>query len=353
MSDPTVTVLMAVYNGEKHIRPTIDSIILCQTFKEFEFIIVNDASTDATVDLIKSYKESRIILHHNKKNIGQTKSLNIGLNFAKGKYIARIDSGDVSLPMRLRKQVSFMENHPEITILGTSAFRYYDNGRLLNVVHMPDSQAHILQRIFYASPVVHISAMMKRDAVLHFGGYDEEFDVLADYQLWSRLLQDNHRIYNLGEILVGYLVSPKSFGSVNRTDKSVIEASRIIRSNIEKIAKLSISDNEATNIYKMLTFDMKGLSFDEVLNSEKNIITVFKKLGISSKDIQYVLMLTYLKYLKNCLTKSDNRLIFQHAFRRVLSKNILSLPIKRIYKEIVSRFFQSLFWRFKRIPIPL
>jgi hypothetical protein len=195
--------------------------------------------------------------------------------------------------------------------------------------------------------------MMKRDAVLHFGGYDEEFDVLADYQLWSRLLQDNHRIYNLGEILVGYLVSPKSFGSVNRTDKSVIEASRIIRSNIEKIAKLSISDNEATNIYKMLTFDMKGLSFDEVLNSEKNIITVFKKLGISSKDIQYVLMLTYLKYLKNCLTKSDNRLIFQHAFRRVLSKNILSLPIKRIYKEIVSRFFQSLFWRFKRIPIPL
>ena len=270
MSVPTVTVLMAVYNGEKHIKPTIESI-LNQTFKDFEFVIVNDASTDATVDLIESYKDSRIIIHHNKKNVGQTKSLNIGLRLARGKYIARIDAGDVSLPVRLKKQVAYMEKHPEIAILGTSAFRYNDKGRLIDVVHMPDSLDHIIQRIFYASPVIHISAMMKRETILHFGGYDEDYDVLADYQLWSKLLQNNYRISNLREILVGYLVSPESLGAVNSLGRSVVEASRIIRSNVEKIAKMSISDNEATNIYKLLSLNMRGLSFHEILYNEKKI----------------------------------------------------------------------------------
>ncbi len=110
MSVPIVTVLMAVYNGENHLRPTIESI-LNQTFKDFEFVIVNDGSTNSTSDIIKSYKDPRIVLHDNKTNIGQTKSLNIGLNISRGKYIARTDAGDISLPMRLEKQVKYLENN--------------------------------------------------------------------------------------------------------------------------------------------------------------------------------------------------------------------------------------------------
>ena len=100
---PTVTVLMPVYNGELYIRYAIDSI-LCQSFKDFELLIVNDASTDRTVEIIESYTDSRIRLVHNEINLKHGVALNRGLELAQGQYIARMDSDDISCPARLEKQ---------------------------------------------------------------------------------------------------------------------------------------------------------------------------------------------------------------------------------------------------------
>src|SRR6187397_2012165 len=107
MSEPLVTVLMSVYNAEKYLREAIDSI-LNQTYRNFEFIIINDASTDGSEAIINSYKDERIRLISNSQNLRLTASLNKGIDLAKGKYIARMDADDASLPERLQKQVTFM-----------------------------------------------------------------------------------------------------------------------------------------------------------------------------------------------------------------------------------------------------
>ena len=115
---PKVTVLMAVYNGERYLRDAVESI-LCQTFRDFQFLIINDGSTDNTRDLILSYDDARIVLVDSEHNVGQTRSLNRGLELAAGELIARQDADDISEPDRLAKQVAFLERHPEVALLGT------------------------------------------------------------------------------------------------------------------------------------------------------------------------------------------------------------------------------------------
>ena len=117
-NDPKISVVMAVYNGEKYLREAIDSI-LNQTFKDFEFIIVNDGSTDRTREILESFIDPRIVLIH-QEHMGLTKSLNRGIALAKGKYIARQDADDISMAERLEKQFNFLESHENVALLGTA-----------------------------------------------------------------------------------------------------------------------------------------------------------------------------------------------------------------------------------------
>jgi len=115
---PAVSVVMPVYNGEKYLRESIDSI-LNQTYTDYEFIIVNDGSNDKTEEIILSYNDNRIRYIKNEKNLQIVKSLNRGIELAKGRYIARMDADDISLPRRFEKQITFMENNLEIGVCGT------------------------------------------------------------------------------------------------------------------------------------------------------------------------------------------------------------------------------------------
>src|SRR5580698_9685158 len=111
INNPKVTVLMPVYNGEKYIKEALESI-LQQTFIDFEFLIINDGSTDNSVSIIKSFNDNRIRLIHNEKNSGLVYSLNKGIGLSNGEYIARMDCDDVSIPERLEKQVGFLNSNP-------------------------------------------------------------------------------------------------------------------------------------------------------------------------------------------------------------------------------------------------
>ena len=111
MADPKVSVLMSVYNGEKYLREAVESI-LNQTFRDFEFIIIDDGSTDSTNEIIRSYSDCRIRLLENEENIGLTKSLNKGIDQCRGEYIARMDGDDVSLQQRFSKQLEYLINNP-------------------------------------------------------------------------------------------------------------------------------------------------------------------------------------------------------------------------------------------------
>src|SRR6266446_9100847 len=136
-SPPTVSVVMSVYNGQRFLSEAIQSI-LRQSFSDFEFVIVDDGSTDKSSGILAEYMrlDGRIRVHRH-TNKGRAISLNIGIELSKGRYIARMDADDVALPNRLKEQVDFMELHPEVGLLSGSYERIRSNGRLLDRVRLP------------------------------------------------------------------------------------------------------------------------------------------------------------------------------------------------------------------------
>src|SRR6266498_4162605 len=126
---PLVTVLMSVYNGERYLSEAIDSIIN-QTFADFEFVIINDGSTDSSREIINAYRDPRIRLVDNSQNIGLPKSLNLGLALARGEYVARQDADDISHPTRFEKQVEYLDDHGEVVVLGTRVWNMDESGRI-------------------------------------------------------------------------------------------------------------------------------------------------------------------------------------------------------------------------------
>ncbi|MCX5847527.1 MAG: glycosyltransferase [Deltaproteobacteria bacterium] len=291
-----ISVVMAVYNGERFLKPTIAST-LSQSFEDFEFIIVNDGSEDETQNIIAEYHDDRIILINNTRNMGQTASLNIGLQNARGTYIARTDAGDISTPERLKKQFQYLENHSDVDILGTAAFQYDMAGNLCGNVFMPNRPSTILQRIFFASPVVHVSVMMRRDRILELGGYDDSYRILADYGLWAQALQNGFRFWNLRDVLTGYLVDQDSFGSSHGRGRSIQEASQIICDLALALTGDTLSFDQAEDIYRFFVFGPQDLDSDRLRKNEALFEGLLLKLHTARRDIDYLLLRSYLKML--------------------------------------------------------
>lgn len=317
MKNVKVSVVMAVYNGAEVIRTTVDSI-LSQTFRNFEFIIVDDCSRDDTVKITESCRDPRIILIKNSANSGQTKSLNTGLKAARGEYVARTDAGDISFPQRLEKQVAFLDKHPDVAVLGTSAIRYNEEGRIIDVVHMPTTERAIRQRLLVTTPLVHVSVMMRKDVIIPMGGYDDDFYVLADYELWSRLIINGCKLANIKEVLAGYMVSSASFGARNAQGRSLEEAAAITKKIALHLTGFRISTEQARNIHLMFDFDMQGLSLQDVETTEKLYANILLKANSSRKDIDYSLLKAHLKCLVR--TTRERKDLRARSLRCVLAK---------------------------------
>ncbi|PYV85413.1 MAG: hypothetical protein DMG05_22715 [Acidobacteria bacterium] len=209
---PKVTVLMTVYNGERHLREAIEGV-LRQTFQDFEFLIINDGSSDSTREVTLSYRDPRIRLVNNEHNLGQTRSLNRGLELAKGQFIARQDADDISEPERLARQVAFLETHAEVALLGTWYKKIDAQGNPLGDRKLPCDCMDIRWSLLFFCPFVHSSVMLRKSAILEqIGFYDETFAYAQDYELWSRIAR-RLAVANLGEFLVKYRTTPWSMTS--------------------------------------------------------------------------------------------------------------------------------------------
>lgn len=201
-NEPLVTVLLTVYNRPSVVN-TIDSI-LKQTFRDFELLIVDNASEDNTCDVIRAYKDERIRLVVNEKNMGQTYSLNRGLELARGKYIARIDADDLAREDRLEKQVEFMESHEEYVLCGSWVQYINDNNQCTIMVPMPttDKGFRIMQLVTCA--MYHPAAMMRRSVLEKFHiKYDAQIRMAEDYEMWRKLMLCG-KVCNIGEVLLYY-----------------------------------------------------------------------------------------------------------------------------------------------------
>jgi glycosyltransferase involved in cell wall biosynthesis len=202
---PKVTVLMSVYNGERFLHESIESI-LGQTWSDFEFLIINDGCTDNSRDIILSFNDPRIRLVDNLSNIGLTKSLNRGLQLAQAEYIARQDADDISFPGRLERQVQFLDEYPDVALLGTRARAIDENGkpRKTNLLRIPVSLLAIRWYLMFQNAFIHSSVMFRRSIVWKkLGGYDESFVRAQDYELWSRTAR-SFKVENLSDVFIDY-----------------------------------------------------------------------------------------------------------------------------------------------------
>ena len=206
---------MAAYNGERYISSAIDSI-LGQTLADFEFIIVDDGSSDATPNILGGIRDPRLWVIQNEVNRGQAAALNRGLEAAKGAYIARMDADDEALPERLERQVAFMENHADIGILGTAYRIVNSGGQPGKVVAWPSDDLAIRWMSLLAPPFLHSSVMMRAETLRTHGlRYDESYRTAQDFELWGRILSVS-RGANLGDVLVRYRVHDES---INRSQR--------------------------------------------------------------------------------------------------------------------------------------
>lgn len=201
---PKITVLMAVYNGQAFLKECIDSV-LNQTFKDFEFLIVDDGSTDATMDIIRSYKDDRIRSIKNEKNLSQVASLNIGLEHAEGDYVARIDADDIMFPQRLKKQLDFLTKRTGVALVGSLGHAIDENGKVIAMAKLPIRNEEIIATVLLGGFIlVHSSIMFRKNIILDIGKYREDFSFTEDYKLATDLLYEGYKINNMPEPLIKY-----------------------------------------------------------------------------------------------------------------------------------------------------
>lgn len=204
---------MPVYNGEKYLRQAIDSI-LNQTFTDFEFLIINDGSTDASESIIRSYHDSRICLVNNTENLKLIATLNRGIRLARGTYIARMDCDDISVPQRLEKQVMFMDGHQEVGVCGGWIQVFGKSNSY--VQKYPADSAEIKVLLFFYSSLAHPSVMFRKDILIkHKLTYNHDFVSAEDYELWltaGRYTQ----FANIQEVLLHYRISDQQISFIHR-----------------------------------------------------------------------------------------------------------------------------------------
>ena len=215
-----VTVLMSVWNGERFVAEAVESV-LAQTFGDFEFLIVDDASTDSTPAILAAYRDARVRILRNDENLGLTKSLNRGLREARGEYVARLDADDVCLPRRLELQSSFLNANPNVAVVGGQAHFIGENGRRRLGDRTPRSARAAKFALMFSSPLIHSAAMFRRSVVVdELHGYDEEFVTSQDVDLWSRI-SARHELRNLDAYVLRHRVHRGSISATRYTYRNV------------------------------------------------------------------------------------------------------------------------------------
>lgn len=249
MKVPEVSVLMSVFNGAKYLQESIESI-LNQTYKNYEFIIIDDASTDNTSKIIENYAQSdqRITILRNESNIGLTRSLNRGLKIANGRYIARQDADDKSMLYRFERQVGWLNKKPSTFILG-SAWRVIGesekNGR---IVRQPAHDTDIRWQMLFHNAFCHTSVMFRREDNLNNTDrlnifYDDSIEYSQDYELWGRLLEKGSG-ENIKDPLVESRIHDKSITEIKYNEQQYC-ASQISKKQMLKyidVTELTIEE---------------------------------------------------------------------------------------------------------------
>jgi len=298
---PLVAILMPVYNCQNYLDKAIKSI-LSQTYQNFEFIIINDNSNDDTEKIIRSFKDIRIRYFKNKKNLGLAQSLNKGIKIAKGKYIARMDGDDISLPQRIEKQVKYMEQNSGISVCGTNAIIIDEYGKFNKYDDKPLTNEEIKLNLFFNNPLIHPSVIFRKNVFENYQ-YNPNLSKGQDYELWVRLsLNPNIKFANLSERLFKYRLY-----YTNERIKNI--------SLYDKIYELNLLNFSKTFDIKCSEFELKSyivwLSHNtKYAENFLNYIAVIRLVRRLLKSIKYTKQFEYV----NPVNFYINKLLYNHNY---------------------------------------
>lgn len=248
-----LTVLMSVYNGEEYIKDTIESV-LSQTYKDYKFIVINDGSNDGTLDILKYYEklDSRIKIYSMDKNYGVGAALNLGLSKVNTQYVAKVDSDDLYNKNRFLKQIKFLTNNPNISIVGSKIEFFTKDPSVINSERYKNAKVNIekqinsiltyedmSEKIYWFWCLIH-STIMGKTNILKKIGYNKEFKVCEDYNLFYNLNKQGYKMTNLDEVLAKIRIRDNSTSVSNKEAyfKNVIKIKK------EEIEHLFYDDSE-------------------------------------------------------------------------------------------------------------
>lgn len=324
MERPLISVVMPAYNVGKYVMEAVDSI-LNQTFTNFEFIIIDDGSDDETVNVIKTYTDPRIIFIRNERNMGLIWSLNYGIELSKGTYIARMDADDISRPDRLQKQYVFMEQHSEISVLGTG-FLYMHTGIKYC---QPSDNDQIRIKLMSKSSLAHPTVMMRKsDLNNHKLSYDINYPHAEDYRLWVEFALNNLKLANLSEVLLNYRVHETQISTEKGREQEVMTA-KIRKEYINTLCSNIFNESEL----EVINNDFKNFSIFEVLQ------TIEKLKGCNDKkDFFNAKMFNMYLWDKIALLISKSELfnIIKSDYTFAFKKWIINNYIGKVFKNILT-----------------
>lgn len=244
--DVLVSVVMGVYNGEKYIREAVQSV-LDQTYGNFEFIIVNDASTDGTVAILEKFKDERIRILHNKENKRLAYSLNKGIKEAKGKYILRMDADDICMPDRFANQIAFMEKNPRVGVSFGRCMSFSER-KILNLLDTNEASAeYIAANMIFFNTVYHPSVII-RSEIFKTMEYNEQYTVSEDVELWLRVTKE-YEIVRTKDLTLLYRVHSNQV-STKYTTIQINQECKMKRPYLEEIVGDLLEDEDVV-FYKI------------------------------------------------------------------------------------------------------
>ncbi len=320
---PKISIIMSVYNGEDYLAEAVESV-LQQTMKEFELIVINDCSTDGTGEILDRYakKDERVKVYTNEENLRLPSSLNKGMEYATGKYIARMDADDICLPKRLERQYRFMEENPDVA-LSSCRFMTLKNGVVASggCGGKTDGES-VKALLFVTNPILHPGIIAKAEVIKRLG-YDKNFTCSEDMELWTRFIMNGYKVEIMSEYLMIYRLHEKQITETT-LEKQRGEVAEIQKRYYGKFLEPMQSEKEAFYINGVYFRDRMDIGkFSAFYRWMKRVNGKTK--AVSKQALNYAMFEILAEYKRKGLGKKE------------LVKAMLSFGIPFLIKEIPNR----------------
>jgi glycosyltransferase involved in cell wall biosynthesis len=347
MVNPLISVVMPIYNPTEYLPEAIESIIH-QTFPHFEFIIISDDSSEKTRAILDDYqtRDKRIHVYHQQRT-GLVSSLNRGFHLAKGKYIARMDGDDISLPGRFEKQYNYLEKHPETGICGTWMEYTDEHGTTLHRPKTPASHNLLAWQIFFSSPFDHPTVMIRKDIVEKAGFYHPEKKYAEDYDLWTRLFFIT-KFANIPEFLVKYRSHSHNISSVHATDMATMSDRiklELIENFLPKEQLQGVEPDKIQNLWNPAVLGTAQIKEQVRLLHllHLNFLRKFHLTKTEKREVSHDIITRYVRYAYHSSQKSK-------FLSLVICCNACKISPKIFFDQIIIFLRAKITFRAKHVP---